>query len=89
MLGNEPDLELVGADDVADKQIVGSIVAGTDPVEPARISNRQGTEHHGVDQGKYGGGPADSQGQRKHRRNRKDWGQAELAQGVTHVAKQV
>ena len=28
MLGNEPDLELVGAEDVADKQVVGSIVAG-------------------------------------------------------------
>jgi hypothetical protein len=42
-----------------------------------------------VDQGEYGGSPADSQGQRKHRRNRKDWGQAELAQSVAHVAKQV
>ena len=28
MLGKEPHLELVGADDVADKQVVGSIVPG-------------------------------------------------------------
>ena len=81
-IGKHPPLVLRPAFDAA-------IVAGTDSVEPAGISNRQGTQHHGVDQGEYGGSPADSQGQGKHRRNRKDWRQTELAQGVAHVAKQV
>ena len=41
-----------------------AFVAFADAVEPAGIGNRQGTEHHRVDQRKYCRGPAYSQGQR-------------------------
>ena len=63
-----------------------AIVAFANPVEPARIRDRQGAEHHRVNQGIDCRGAADSQGQREYRRCGEHRRQPELSQGVPKIA---
>jgi hypothetical protein len=63
-----------------------TVIALTNSVELARISNRQRAQHHRVNQGEDGCGAANSQGQSEHGRNGKNRRQPELPQNITNIA---
>ena len=63
-----------------------AVVAVADAVEPGRIADRQRLQHHGVDQREDGGGAADAERQRQHRRGGEDAGGPELPQRMADVA---
>ena len=66
-----------------------AFVAFADTVESGGISNRQGPQHHRVNQGEDGGRSADSQRQREHRRGGKNRSAPELPHRVAQIANQV
>src|SRR6185437_11939442 len=54
----------------------------------ARIGNRQGTQHYGMDQGENCRGPPNPQGQRKHGRYGEYRREPELPYNITKIAEQ-